>query len=47
MEKRDYRGSRKEVSVCQMSPGTYREGSTGILGLNRVCVTCVSAIEKH
>ena len=47
MEKWDYRGPREEVSVCKVSPGTYSEGSTGILGLNRVCSTCVSAIEKH
>ena len=47
MEKRDYRGPRKEVSVCKVSPGTYGEGPTGILGLDRVCITCVSASEKH
>ena len=39
VEKRDYRWSRKEVRVCKVSPGTDGEGSTGILGLNRVCVT--------
>ena len=42
VEKWDYRGPREEVSVCKVSPGTYSEGSTGILGLNRVCITCVS-----
>ena len=45
VEKRDYRGSRKEVSVGKVSPGTYGEGSTGILGLNRVWITCVSHCE--
>ena len=47
VEKRDYRGPRKEVGVCKVGPGTYGEGSTGILGLNRVCITCVSAIKKY
>ena len=47
VEKRNYRGSRKEVSVCKVSPGTYGERSAGILGLNRVWITCVSAIEKQ
>ena len=42
VEKRDYRWPRKEVSVCEVSPGTYGEGSTGILRLNRVWITCVS-----
>ena len=47
VEKRDYRGPRKEVSVCKVSPRTYGEGSTGVLGLNRVCDMFVSAIEEH
>ena len=46
MEEGDYRGPRKEVSVCKVSPGTYGKGSTGILGLNCVYVRCVSATEK-
>ena len=39
MEERDYGGAREEVGVCKVSPGAYGEGSTGILGLNGVCVT--------
>ena len=47
VEERDNGGPRKEVSVCKVRPRTYSEGSTGILGLNRVCITYVSAIEEH
>lgn len=39
MEKRDYGGAGKEVSVCKVSPGAYGEGSTGVLGLHGVCST--------
>ena len=46
LEKRDYRGSGKQVGVCKVSPGAYGEGSTGILGLNRVYTKRVSVIEK-
>ena len=47
VEERNYRGPRKEVSVCKVRPRTYSEGSTNILGLNGVCTTYVSAIEEH
>ena len=39
MEKGDYGGAGKKVGVCKVSPGTYGEGPTGVLGLDRVCTT--------
>ena len=39
MEKRNYGGARKEVGIGKVSPGTYGEGSTGVLRLNSVCIT--------
>ncbi len=39
MEERNYRGAGEKVGICQVGPSADGEGSAGVLGLDRVCLT--------
>lgn len=47
MEEGDDRGPGEKVGICQVGPSTDGEGSTGVLGLDRVFVTRAGQPLKH